>query len=98
MSALGGSHQLEWGDIGIEMGGGGGRRDRTGMWLQGGTMCVPTDERREKISMRVVHALKKKLRVSGWMELNWGDLLEWLQLAQGLFLGERIFLGPRPPG
>lgn len=37
MSALGGSHQLEWGDIGIEMGGGGGRRDRTGMWLQGGT-------------------------------------------------------------
>lgn len=63
MSALGGSHQLEWGDIGIEMGGGGGRRDRTGMWLQGGTMCVPTDERREKISMHVVHALKKKLRV-----------------------------------
>lgn len=65
MSALGGSHQLEWGDIGIEMGGGGGRRDRTGMWLQGGTMCVPTDERREKISMRVVHALKKKL--SQWV-------------------------------
>lgn len=42
---------------------------------------MPTDERREKISMHMVHALKKKLRVNGWVESNWGDLLERLRLA-----------------